>query len=427
MVEATFKKTRVSYDYHWSTYAYSGFNPVSPQVTSGSFFADCQSSGYKLPNWRDRIRNRQSATTLFGSTSYTVSNSFITAGNEALFVRDVFPVDRQHRKAEAFGVYPIGNFLSPGAPSSAVQARVRNRALSRFLAEVRSAFSSIEGGQDLGEYREAIHSVLHPMQSLRDLTVKYLSKLKKAKGRYKHSNISLKKALADSYLEWTFGWNPLISDIAEGFVAIQNSASAFPTKKVYGSSSEDFQGSNVEVYLAPAANLNLSYTDKRTYQFSTRIKGEVKVLAPGATRFSDAEILGFTPREFAPTAWDLLPLSFVADYFTNIGDMILALSLIGTDYVFTCRDEVSKVKWEISNWKSLDHNTPPPGYNMVVDNRWCRGGNSTLEAKSLNRMPLNTEELLPTPEFHIPLSKKPWENLGAILASSTKGLVPFYH
>jgi len=38
----------------------------------------------------------------------------------------------------------------------------------------------------------------------------------------------------------------------------------------------------------------------------------------------DMKTFGFRPEEFVPTAWELIPYSFVVDYFTNVNDIINA-------------------------------------------------------------------------------------------------------
>jgi hypothetical protein len=35
-----------------------------------------------------------------------------------------------------------------------------------------------------------------------------------------------------------------------------------------------------------------------------------------------AELLGYDPASFLPTVWELIPYSFLIDYFTNIGEII---------------------------------------------------------------------------------------------------------
>jgi len=50
------------------------------------------------------------------------------------------------------------------------------------------------------------------------------------------------------------------------------------------------------------------------------------------TPFDNWNLFGFQPSEFLPTAWELLPWSFLADYFSNIGDCLTAWSTV-TDKV----------------------------------------------------------------------------------------------
>jgi hypothetical protein len=139
-----------------------------------------------------------------------------------------------------------------------------------------------------------------------------------------------------------------------------------------------------------------------------------------------ADLLQLTPKDFLPTAWDLLPFSFIADYFANIGDIINAVSLLGTNYVFTCRTErtVSRRDYFVTGCDKLFVDAPQ---RMIqINKNWCQGGNAWFQTTSFSRTRLNSEDLLPVLRFRIPISKRPWENMGAIMAANVRVLVPFY-
>jgi hypothetical protein len=70
-----------------------------------------------------------------------------------------------------------------------------------------------------------------------------------------------------------------------------------------------------------------------------RYKGAVIAQVKGPSWQND-DLFGFNPQNFIPAAWELLPWSFLADYFTNIGD-ILTASIVSTKHLaYTNRTEI---------------------------------------------------------------------------------------
>jgi hypothetical protein len=51
----------------------------------------------------------------------------------------------------------------------------------------------------------------------------------------------------------------------------------------------------------------------------------------------ESRLLGFDPSSFLPTVWELIPYSFLIDYFTNIGDVIEGWSQLGINLAWCNR------------------------------------------------------------------------------------------
>lgn len=115
------------------------------------------------------------------------------------------------------------------------------------------------------------------------------------------------------WLEFHFGWEPLVQDIHQ---AATLCASGLPTKKVSASASrtESFRGS------APAYEWAVSGGRKHV----CRMQAEVSVSNPNLYY---ANQLGFLNP--AAIAWELIPFSFVVDWFTSVGQCLGSL----TDFV----------------------------------------------------------------------------------------------
>jgi len=380
-------------------------------------------SGVQNPNWKAQIKTHSSATTPASGIRYLVrSLPFMSASVEAYagshatrdYIYRYFAVD-----GTPFEPLPVAIFRD--LPDTLTVNRVTARAYSLYLEKAKSAISSFESGQDLAEIRQTIESVIHPFSSLRNHVLSYFPKVKKLKDRYKKVH-DLKKALADSYLEWTFGWKPLTFDIADGIVGLSNSR--LPLTPIESHATEYF--SFLEgVYNSDLTNALYHAYGKVISKYSIRLKGMVNAYYRDGKPPGIAQELQLLPEDFAPTAWDILPYSFVIDYFLNIGNIVRAYSFPSAALVWTNESTLISSQSIVSFDRytaGLDAQFPISlGYTR---NHQVSCANFDVEARTFTREAI--QSLVPPLVFSLPLSAKPWENIAALLAGGTRGLLPFY-
>jgi hypothetical protein len=92
--------------------------------------------------------------------------------------------------------------------------------------------------------------------------------------------------------------------------------------------SRSAQGSKLVSQSQQVGNLfpnqdRIKYDSRTEVKESTTYRYRGDVVARAATTFQDRLARwGFTPSEFIPTAWEILPWSFLFDYFVSVGDFI---------------------------------------------------------------------------------------------------------
>lgn len=108
-----------------------------------------------------------------------------------------------------------------------------------------------------------------------------------------------------TWLEFTFGWKPLIADVYNAVDVLQ---SEFPTCPVRGS----YQGNQVTV-----EKPNFYTTRTKTRHLKVRLMADLRVTNPNLLLANQLGLLN--P---AAVAWDVIPFSFVVDWFLPVSRFI---------------------------------------------------------------------------------------------------------
>lgn len=369
--------------------------------------------GYKNPQWRYEVAHGLEATTELQASKSEVNGSKCYVDVNTSDVSG-YPSNFRNYSWRGYPYYLIPSLDAPGVEAISF---ARNQAIRKFIQRVNEARTSIEGGQLIGEWKETVQAITNPLGALRKFTVRHVINSKKKLRRHKRRRgKDFSKALADTYLEFVFGWIPLVKDVKYAIDGLLDRFGQPDAKRISAHGQTYYNGSSfesicftdnfIQVYQSVINRSNVDY----------RITASVKTGAVNGVRSVPAT-LGLLPERFIPTVWELIPYSFVVDYFVNIGDIIASYafqrSVINwgfTSYKYYTENQYSGVAWRISGG--------PAGYYPSVkriNSVYARGGDATVRTSSYARGALNHESLMPDLSIHLPFSNKAWINIEAIL------------
>jgi hypothetical protein len=326
----------------------------------------------------------------------------------------------------SFGTFPpnsreiaVDGYLArvdpPGQADADTVDRVINQATIEFIGKCQEAQRKFQGGVFLGELREAIRMVRNPAQTLRRQLDDYINYVKGRKGWHKRKRTGSNTWVSEAWLEWNYGWKPLFSDVDSGMAALAElefSPSRWKFVKPRPSEEsvvlEDV-GPVTDVYFGQA------YHEYRRLQTASVTCGYYGVVDL-ATDFSGARSwrsgLGFNAGDFVATIWELIPYSFVVDYFTNIGDVLASVSYGDCG-----------IRWKARTLRNeglvrtYDHRLYAPNlYPDVHKLTTCvlDPGEQTISKKDVTRETI-FGDLYPRFSWRLPgLSSKKWLNLAAL-------------
>jgi hypothetical protein len=124
-------------------------------------------------------------------------------------------------------------------------------------------------------------------------------------------------------------------------------------------------------------------------------------------------LLGFRWEDFIPTVWELIPYSFLVDYFTNIGDVLSAWSHQDFGQRWACKTVITTVDRQVAGQR-LNSNAESALSLGQLDEIDFDKYNVTRRYKEVVR-DLYTGDFVPSLAFEVPgIGSLKWINVGAL-------------
>lgn len=187
------------------------------------------------------------------------------------------------------------------------------RLRGKMYDDVSLGVDFVEARQSLGMITKAVTTLgLSFSQVLRK---DFLGASKTLRMSYAPKGVSTRKSAANNWLEYWFGWTPLVHDIYDAVKVVNNPLKSFqPTR---GTCSD-------------ARDVSVTYQDDQ-YSSCVAMRYQRYTTGQGATVKAITNSTYHTLEQFGlinplSIAWETVPFSFVADWFGNIGDVLRAHS-----------------------------------------------------------------------------------------------------
>lgn len=397
---------------------FTGGSPISRWSLTGTNFRQ----GTSNPNWRFLCRIGSNATTSFTGEKHTISfqptDCWITGINQ---------FNRKYARDGAIGSY-LATVAGPQSWNTSLFDSANNKAKSAFYKKVREAQMQVSGLTFLGELREAVHMIRHPAQALFRGLEGYLGALGKRKGRNPSSS-HRKRVLQDTWLEYSFGWSPLMNDIQNGCKAYSRLISSVSESVQIRASGVEERFLGDTVGSLTCNNAYFKYINKLSQKTTVRYIASVRANKTGPQTQLDRamDLFGFRLDEFVPTAWELLPWSFFIDYFSNIGDVLAAQATSSAEVNWGCLTARYSGTSDYRQYGTIDKSLTKTNYPFGSSNFSDCGGTIgflTWTRTRVERNPVSSVGL-PALTLRFPGSSRQFINLWALF-SSGKRVTPFY-
>lgn len=301
--------------------------------------------GTRLPSWKQILAAGGNATTPMTATFDTVDA--VPWGNVTqkwrynanpnwIYIQELRGDVGLTNGADQFGP------TDPVADTSFVE----NLARAKYFSRLKDLTTSFDGLVFAGELKETLALLKSPTRAIMNLGEDFL---RTVKNRKRANPRRWRNDLGSAWLEQAYGWKPLINDAqaaVETFLRLTEPRLAnlkrinVSVKKPYDTSSS-LTGYKRAGGLMGSVNGDgfiIDVLQGSRYEYVTiRYRSGVKVLTDGAPKWYDQDLWGFSPANWIPSAWNLLPWSFLADYVTNVGDMLESMCVRHYDLAYCSR------------------------------------------------------------------------------------------
>lgn len=341
-------------------------------------WTDSVTFGENIKGWRQNLRDGLPATTSMSGSKVTFR--YTPGRGKWTLVKTANPLATHF--IEVSGNLVIDMTIPSSNPTLISSAKSDPEALAKFNQRIRDKITAFQGATFLGELASTLRTIKNPARGLRTsaddfLTVARRLRKEGLRGVTARNYASLLERttanIADAWLELQFGWKPLLHDIDDGSkaLAILNTGQGLSSGRITAKS---------EVLADPFSSTSPESNSIAVWQVHTVSNSHSMVIYRGALRVDaqnpaemPARLLGFDPSSFLPTVWELIPYSFLIDYFTNIGDIVEGWSQCGirlawcnrtvrSSYVKTSSAisdlRYAKSVWPAQNWQNVTFAPP---------------------------------------------------------------------
>lgn len=372
-------------------------------------------SGVALPQYKQIIAQGGNAVTPFTGVKYSAQL-----------------LDRGYAKAEyqlasgsywelLEGVYPALNFVPyhPHNPNNFV-ADADRQALARFAAAVRKTRMQISGPTFLGELRDTIKIFTRPTEALFKHLSRYLDRVysrsrRRGRGRRRPpTRREIALIAADEWLTYQLAIRPLMADVEDIAIAVARMISETRHTIVRGYAKIELRYGESGPWTA-SNYWGGVYTRAATQSVETIYRGGLHAAVFDADFGALAklqQLVGFDASQFVPTVYELIPGSFVLDYFVNVGELLAFANTDFSDVKWLSRTRRFHTEWLSSSTLF--------SRNAAQLKGWTGGselGRTRMSVTTVSRVAAVPSTLSLDAYFTLPGVASRWATLAALLVS----------
>lgn len=271
-------------------------------------------TGVDVANYRDKLRKHENA-----SSNYSTRWIDVKDVGRCRHTFDYFDVGNSNKTWDLMGEISL---VGPGWNLETIpsDSTLRDIALGRFknkVADENAQFALLTNLAELRELPDLVRQISLLVRNVRRIYADV-----------RHLNVSrLSGRLSELWLTFSFGVSPLLGEAASLAEAIAASLSEGYHSSYTGKAKSTWVSYSSLGNQAVGYNTRTTVICRKEHTLTYKYRGGVHIRPRNAAEYSAfanamyalRDNLGVTPSGVLSAAWELLPFSWVADYFATVG------------------------------------------------------------------------------------------------------------
>lgn len=384
-------------------------------TTASSLFWDDTFNGVKNPRWKEQVRAHINATTSANGLRITVEE---VLGRAFSRVHLVSLNNGWSSPPATIKIEGSLNFPSVYALDSGKMSETLSVAGGRFYSKCFDAVYRNNIAESAAEYKETVKAVQHRGTQLFRTFPRYVETLITGVSRFKrvpikHRKASIAKFVSDTYLEYNLGWRPAISDIGKIIDELASTERLLNVDEITASAVSDPASAFESTHTVSESALTVTCHKVGKAFSSVRYVGAVVLeRSYGVGKLQGN--FGLTLENFGPTLYNVIPLSFVADYFSNLGQVVNSICFLNSRLGWVCQTKRNESEVITSSVSASYSQTPPAGTVLIKEALELSPYTSRVRQVSFFRVGVGAPPV-PNLVFHLPNRTNQWATIGALL------------